>query len=118
MNKQSFSSNKLVPFSRFAKKNSTLTDSSVMVDKNGIPLGFVFGRDSFISFLQHIDDEFEKRVHDPKIAFNNPAGRPIDLIEEKLPLNPKFVKNLKQSIKTAKRDDFISLEELSRSLDV
>ncbi len=109
--------NKLVPFSKFSKNRSSLSAASVVVDEKNVPLGFVFGRDSFISFLQHIDDEFEKRIQDPKIAFNNPAGRLIDLIEEKLPLNPKFVKGLKQSIKGTKRGDFISLEELSRSLN-
>ncbi len=94
--------NKLVPFKKFTKKSESfnLSDTSVMVDKKGVPLGFVFGRDSFISFLEYIDSEFEKRVEDPKVAYDNPAGRLIDLIESKLPLNPKFVKDLKSSIYT------------------
>lgn len=112
--------NKLIPFKKFAKKSSKMSyldGTSVMVDKIGIPLGFVFGRDSFITFLQHIDDEFEKRVKDPKKAFGNPAGRLIDLIEENLPLNPKFVKDLKNSVKT-KKSHTIPLDELARILNV
>lgn len=120
MNKQSFSTNKLVPFKKFSKKSEkfNLSDTSVMVNKKGIPLGFVFGRDSFISFLEYIDSEFEKRVEDPKAAFDNPAGKLIDLIERKLPLNPKFVKDLKSSISNTKKSDWISLDEISHSLNV
>lgn len=120
MNKQSFSTNKLIPFKKFSKRADkfNLSDTSVMVDQKGAPLGFVFGRDSFISFLEYIDSEFENRVKDPKVAFNNPAGRLIDMIEEKLPLHPEFMKDLKQSVRSVKRKDLVSLEELSRYLNV
>lgn len=108
---------KIVPFSKFSKKTSISGASVVMDDKN-TPLGFVFGRDSFISFLERIDCEFEKRVKNPKLAYDNPAGRLIDLIEERLPLQPKFVKDLKDSIKSSRKRDFISLEELAHYLNV
>jgi len=112
--------NKLVPFKKFSKQADkfNLSDTSVMVDKTGIPLGFVFGRDSFISFLEYIDNEFEKRIEDPKLAYDNPAGKLIDLIETKLPLNPKFVKDLKSSISKTRKSDWISLDEISYSLNV
>lgn len=112
--------NKLVSFKKFSKNAAklSLSEASVIVDKNNTPLGFVFGRDSFISFLEHIDSEFEKRIEDPKVAFNNPAGRLIDMIEEKLPLHPEFMKDLKQSARSAKIKDSVSLEELSRYLNV
>lgn len=120
MNQTSFSTKKLVPFKRFSKKAEkfNLSDTSVMVDKKGIPLGFVFSRDSFISFLEYIDSEFEKRVTDPKTAYDNPAGRLIDLIEEKLPLHPKFVRDLKTSISKTQKSDYISLDEISHFLNV
>lgn len=120
MNKKSLSANKLVPFKKFSDEAEkfNLSDTSVMVDKKGIPLGFVFGRDSFISFLEYIDSEFEKKVKDPKIAFDNPAGRLIDLIEGKLPLNPRFVQDLKSSISKTRKSDWISLDEVSHSLNV
>jgi hypothetical protein len=113
--------NKLIPFVKFSKKakgNSFLSNTSVIVDKKGIPLGFVFGRDSFISFLEHIDEEFDRKVKDPKKAFNNPAGKLIDLIEESLPLNPKFVKELKSSLVRTKRSDWVPFEQITKSLHV
>lgn len=113
--------NKLVPFKKFSKKVSkiaSLDDTSVIVDKRGVPLGFVFGRDSFISFLEHIDNEFEKRIKDPEHAFNNPAGKLIDLIEEKLPVNPRFIKDLKSSLSESQKSKWISLEEIERFLNV
>ncbi|MBI2596588.1 hypothetical protein HYW41_00290 [Candidatus Daviesbacteria bacterium] len=112
--------NKLIPFKKFTKSenNLSLSDASVVVDKDNNPLGFVFGRDSFISLCTVIDDEFEKRVNDPKKAFDNPAGKLIDLIEEKLPVNPKFASDLKSSIKNAKKTRWIPLEEVAQSLNV
>lgn len=113
--------NKLIPFSKITKsKNgfSGLSDSKVAVDKKGVPVGFVFGRDAFISFLEYIDSEFEKKVKDPKKAFDNPAGKLIDLIEEKLPLNPVFVQELKSSIEEAQKTEWISLEQIKSALHV
>lgn len=112
---------KLIPFTKFADKagkSKFLSKTSVLVDKKGIPLGFFFGRDSFISFLEYIDAEFEKRVADPKKAFHNPAGIMIDMIEEKLPLNPDFVRDLKLSVAKTKKSDWIPLEEVRRILHV
>lgn len=115
--------NKLIPFTKFSKKGNGsklrfLSNTSVIVDGKDSPLGFVFGRDSFISFLEHIDSEFEKKVKDPRQAFNNPAGRLIDLIEERLPVNPNFIKDLKLSLTKTKKSDWIPIEEVIRSLHV
>ena len=111
---------KLIPFAKFSKKAarlSFLSNTSVVVDNKDVPLGFVFGRDAFISLLEHIDNEFAK-LSDQKKAFNNPAGKLIDLIEEKLPLNPDFVKELKLSITKTKNSDWIPFSEVIRSLHV
>ncbi|HVF69324.1 MAG TPA: hypothetical protein VNA13_02030 [Xanthomonadales bacterium] len=111
--------NKLIPFSKFSKKPdviSSLSDTSVVVDEKGVPLGFVFGRDSFVSFLEHIDTEFEKNVKDQKKAYNNPAGKLIDLIEEKLSISPDLVKDLKSSL--GKKTEWIPLEKIVQSLHV
>jgi len=113
--------NRLVPFKRVFGKNKmakSLSGTSVVVDEKGIPLGFVFGRDAFISFLEHIDDEFEGSVSDPKIAFHNPAGRLIDVIEDKLPLREEFVAELEKSIRKGKKTDWIPFDEVKRSLHV
>lgn len=121
MNKQSFSSNKLIPFTEFSKKAarlSSLSNTSAVVDRNGVPLGFVFGRDSFISFLEYLDEQFEKKVKNPKEAFDNPAGKLIDTIEEKLPVNPEFMKTLKSSVVNSKQSGWIPLKEVLRALHV
>ncbi len=111
--------NKLVPFKKFVnKKDTLLSNTSVVVDGKGTPLGFVFGRESFISFLEHIDGEFEKRAKSDRLAYDNPAGKLIDLIEEKLPINPDFAKDLKTSIAQAEKSGFISLEEIKKTLHV
>jgi len=113
--------NKLIPLAKFSKKASKLSflsKTSVVIDKKGTPLGFVFGRDSFISFLEHIDSQFEEKVKDSEIAFNNPAGRLIDLIEEKLSPSPRFVKNLKLTLARTKKKDWIPLGEVIRALNV
>lgn len=108
----------LAKYSKKMGKISYLTNTSVIVDKKGFPLGFVFGRDAFISFLTAIDEEFEKKVTNPKQAFTNPAGKLIDLIEENLRVNPEFVKDLKTSLKKTKKEDWIPLTEIKRVLNV
>lgn len=113
--------NKIVPiskFSRLGKKFSFLENTSVVVNKNNIPLGFVFGRDSFISLLEKIDNEFEEKVEDGKKAFDNPAGRLIDIIEEKLPVNSAFVEDLKNAIISAKKQGWITFDEIKQALNV
>lgn len=113
--------NKLVPFSRFIKNNDKtriLANTSVVVDEKGTPLGFLLGRDAFISLLEHFDSEFERRAKDERLGFDNPAGQLIDLIEEKLPINPSFTKDLKSAIEHAKRSGWIPLREIKRSLHV
>lgn len=113
--------NKLVPFTKFAKKSDKippLSKTSIVMSEKGIPLGFVFGRDSFIALLEHIDEQFEKKVKDPKEAFDNPAGKLIDLIEERLPLNPSFVRDLKAALNETKKPDWIPFSEVVRSLHV
>lgn len=112
--------NKLVPFSKFTgsiKGQHFLSKTFVVVDENNIPLGFVFGRDSFISFCTTLDNDFEKKVKDLKKAYDNPAGKLIDLIEERLPINPAFTKKLKSSISQAKKSGWIPLETITHSLD-
>lgn len=110
--------NKLVPFKKFSKKAGNLSGASVVVNDKKIPVGFVFGRDSFISLCTIIDDEFERRVDNPKKAYDNPAGKIIDLIEEHLPVNPKFAKGLKTSINEARNTRWIPLAEIAHSLNV
>lgn len=111
--------NKLVPFTKFSKRAKKIliaNESFVVADAKGTPVGFVFGRNSFISFLEHIDEEFERKVKDLRQAYDNPAGKLIDLIEEKLPINPEFVKDLKIVTKKTKKSDWIPIDEVMENL--
>lgn len=113
--------NKLIPFKKYSKNTKELdflAHTSVVVDEKNTPLGFVFGRDAFISLLEYFDENYEKSAIDRKLGHDNPAGRLIDLIEEKLPLNPDFVKELKTSVKKTKKQDWIPMDELIHSLNV
>lgn len=113
--------NKLIPFTKFSNKAKNLdflSDTSIIVNDKKVPLGFVFGRDAFISLLEHIDEQFEKKVDDPKKSFDNPAGRLIDLIEDKLSVSPNFVKALKKSIAETKKSKWIPFDEVVKSLNV
>ena len=111
---------KIIALAEFTKIKSMpyLSETSVIMDKNKNPLGFVFGRDAFITMLEHIDDEFDKRVADPEKYFNNPAGKLIDAIESKLPLNPDFVRKLKLIISSTNKSDFISIDEIMKNIHV
>ena len=112
---------KLVPFKTIfgrREKITSLSETSVVVDEKGVPLGFVFGRDAFIAFLEHLDTEFEKRVSDPRRAYDNPAGRLIDLIEDKLPLRKEYVEKLRKSMRETKKTDWIPFTDIKRMLHV
>lgn len=112
--------NKLIPFSRFTKvdadRRGLLADASVVVSDNRIPLGFFFGRDTFISLMTVIDEQFEKTAASKRNAYDNFAGKIIDLIEEKLPVDPNFVSDLRLSIKQAKENGWVPLSEIRKSI--
>jgi hypothetical protein len=114
--------NKLVPFTKFSnsdlKTKNLLGNASVVVDKRGVPLGFFFGRDTFVSLLTAIDEQFEKKARNAKEAYDNFAGRIIDLIEEKLPVNPSFIKDMETSITEARKKGWVSLQEVSKTLNI
>lgn len=115
--------NKLIPFNQFLSIKKTnelypLAKTSVVINNDGMPVGFVFGRDAFISFLEKIDEAFETKTGNSKNAYDNPAGNLIDLIEEKTPLNPQFVKDLKKSVSRAKKQNWIPLKDVMQSLHV
>lgn len=113
------SKNKLVPVSRVFPKKNDLADFSavsVVVDEHDVPHGFVFGRESFISFLQALDDEFETQSSSEEAAHNNMAGRLIDMIEERLPMKKSFVQDLKRSVKATKNTDWIPFDDVIQSV--
>ncbi|MEK7570804.1 MAG: hypothetical protein AAB553_00885 [Patescibacteria group bacterium] len=115
--------NKAIPFTKFTgekkiKEFPFLSQVSVVTDQKGTPAGFAFGRDAFISLLTAMDDSFEESVSNQKKAYANPAGKLIDLIEEKLTVQADFVKELRVSAKETQDSEWIPLDEVVRSLHV
>lgn len=114
--------NRLVPFSKFSRldsgKQKLLSNASAIVDEKGLPLGFFFGRDSFISLMTIINEQFESSAVDPKAAYNNFAGKIIDLIEEKLPVKAEFVADLRESIAKAQKSGWVPLSEIHRAIRI
>ena len=113
--------NKIIPFNKISKNKkefSYLSKSFAVVNGKGIPVGFVFGRDSFITFLELIDDEFESSVKNTNLAYGNPAGRLIDFIEEKLTVKDSFKKELKESILDADEKGWIPVDDVIEALNV
>jgi len=111
---------KIIALTKYAKIKSMpyLAKTSIIMDKNNNPVGFLFGRDAFISFLEHIDEEFETRVTDPKKYFDNPAGKLIDAIEAKLPLNPTFINDLKLTINSTDKSKYIPIDDIIKHIHV
>lgn len=95
-----------------------MADASVVMDYHGSPLGFFFGRDTFISLMTVIDEQFEKKMTSGKDAYTNAAGKIIDLIEEKLTINPKFAKDLQISLDEAKKNGWVSFDDVKKALHV
>ena len=90
---------------------------SVVTDKNGTAIGFVFNRDSFISLLEKIDEAFDKKIKNPLSAYNNPAGKLIDLVESTLPVKNTFIKQMKESISSVDKYGWIPLDKVSNFLN-
>ena len=84
--------NKLIPFTQLSRVGGgrSLSNASVVVDDRGVPVGFFFGRDTFISLMTTIDEQFEKRTGSVKEAYDNFAGEIIDLVEEKITVKTKI----------------------------
>jgi len=110
--------NKLVPLSKFSKRSFNFPGAFVIVNKKGAPVGYAFGNDAFISLLSRIDDQFESLAKDQDRAHYSIAGKIIDIIEEKLPLNPEFVKDLDESIKEARKEGWIPFNQVQKMLNV
>lgn len=111
---------KLVPFTQFVQEDrdsQALSHFSVVIDTKAVPKGFFFGVDAFISFLEYIDGQFEKKIKDKRKAFDNPAGKLIDLIETQLPLRSELVNDLKESLQL-KKSELIAFKEIVKSLHV
>ena len=95
-----------------SKGTRPLDSASVAVDEQNVPIGFFFGRDAFISLMTIIDEQFEQIAKTPKDAYNNFAGKAIDLIEETLPISAEFAKTLDKSIADAHKKGWLSFDEV------
>ena len=90
--------------------------AAVVVDKKGTPKYFVFDTPSLWDLLCAIDTQLEEKTSAKEYVFNNPVGWLIDGIEERLPLNPKFVVKLKKGIDEAKKLGLVPFAKIKSEL--
>jgi len=97
---------------------SKKSHATIVVDRNNIPLLFVFDTFAFLDVLSRIDEELVDRLssRDYHSKDVNPAGWLIDEIEGKLPLKKEYVDSLKKAIKEAKDKGWIPFEKIEQNV--
>lgn len=108
--------NKVKPLSVF--KLSRGSRAGVVLDKKGIPQLFIFDTCGLLDILSIIDEALVDKLsardyHQREI---NPAGWLIDEIESQLPLNPKYIKSLKEAIDEAEKKGWVPFSKIQTEL--
>lgn len=98
---------KVVPFSVF--KLSKGSRAGVVLDKEGVPQLFIFDTFALLDVLSAIDEALVDKLspRDYHLKSVNPAGWLIDEIESRLPLDPQYVKSLKEAIDESEKKGWI-----------
>lgn len=107
---------KIIPKAVFPlTKNSK---AAVAVDREKKPHLFIFDTFALLDILSEIDENLVDRLSpsDYHSKTVNPAGWLIDEIESKLPLNPAYIKSLKNAISEAKKKGWIPFERIEQEL--
>lgn len=113
--------NKFVP--KFLFKLKKGSQAGVILDKNNSPRFFVFDVFAFLDVLSKIDESLIDKLSDEEYVDRsiNPAWWLIGEIEERLPLSPKYVTELKKEVTEAKKDivngEIYSFEEIAKELN-
>ena len=92
--------------------------AGIVVDREGRPQLFIFDTAALLDVLSRIDEALVDRLppreyHSKEV---NPAGWLIDELEEKLPLNPEYIKSLKDAIDEANKKGWVPFEKIEREL--
>ena len=94
--------------------------AGIIVDREGKPQLFIFDTFALLDVLSRIDEALVDRLlpreyHSKTI---NPAGWLIDELEEKLPLDPKYIKSLKDAIDEANKKGWVPFEKIEQELEL
>ena len=112
---------KLVPIPKTFKKGLAFPKdfrAAVIMDSKKELRYFVFDVKSFWDMLCVFDEAFEKTASTEEYFDQNPMGWLIDAIEKHLPLNPKFIHDLKRSIKEAEKLGTVPFEKIKEKLGI
>jgi len=107
---------KVVPLSVFKIKKGSR--AGVVLDADGAPQLFVFDTFALLDILSEIDEKLVDRLPVPEYHSKsiNPAGWLIDELESRLPLNPLYIKSLKEAIDEADKKGWIPFSKIQKSL--
>ena len=108
--------NKVAPLSVFQLSKGSR--AGVILDKGGAPQLFIFDTSALLDILSAIDEALVDRLshEDYHSRHVNPAGWLIDEIELRLPLNPKYIKSLKDAIDEAERKGWVPFAKIQADL--
>lgn len=115
---------KLLPWSKmipsFVFKLKRGSRAGVVVDQDGIPHLFIFDTFALLDILSEIDERLVERlpVKDYHSKVINPAGWLIDELESRLPLNPGYIKSLKDAIDEADRKGWVSFSKIQKEFGI
>ncbi|MFH1713410.1 MAG: hypothetical protein ABH896_04505 [Candidatus Jacksonbacteria bacterium] len=113
--------NNFVP--KFLFKLKKGSQAGVVLDKNNSPRFFIFDVFAFLDVLSKIDDSLIDKLSDEEYVDKsvNPAWWLIGEIEERLPLGPEYVAELKKEVAEAKKDiangETYSFQEIVKELN-
>lgn len=109
---------KVAPLSVFKLKKSSR--AGVVLDANGTPHLFIFDTLALLDILSEIDEKLVDRLpvseyHSKSV---NPAGWLIDELESRLPLNPKYIRSLKDAIDEANKKGWVPFSKIQKELEL
>lgn len=109
---------KMIPSSVFKLKKGSR--AGVVVDQNGVPHLFIFDTFALLDILSEIDEKLVDRLvaKDYHSKLVNPAGWLIDELESRLPLNPGYIKSLKDAIDEADRKGWIPFSKVEKEFNL
>ena len=89
------------------------------MDRNGTPQLFIFDTFALIDVLSEIDEKLVDRLPIPDYHSKsvNPAGWLIDELESRLPLDPKYIKSLKDAIDEANKKGWVPFSKIQKELE-
>lgn len=110
--------NKVTPLSVFKLRKDSR--AGVVLDGNGVPHLFIFDTFALLDVLSEIDEKLVDRLTVPEYHSKsvNPAGWLIDELECRLPLNPRYIKSLKEAIDEANKKGWVPFSKIQKELEL